>query len=325
MHPIKLIKEKRKTHVLKPPAFGCFRRLPAVNITRGCAHSCVYCYARGFSDAPPKGKVHLYENLPELLERELERKAKRGRFPEWVTFSTASDAFQGIDEVMDITYSAMKMLLERGIGISFLTKGVVPRETIDLLRKYPTKVKARIGVVSFSEDYRRLFEPFSAPVIRRLAVLHELIEAGIDVSVRIDPIIPKVSGSEEWAEHLIKRLKVAGVKNISISHLVMRLSIMNHLMKELPVKLARDLLRLYDGQPWQRVITSARTRLLPKELRLSQYNMIKDISKRYGVECYICGCKNPDLPWEFCNPWVEKEVSPQLCLFERELPCVLES
>ncbi|MEW6193078.1 MAG: hypothetical protein AB1507_06960, partial [Bacillota bacterium] len=86
----KLVKKERRAQVLKSPAFGCFKGIPAVNVTRGCPHACVYCYARGFPEAPPRGEVHLYANLPEMLERELARKRK---LPAWVSFSTASDPF----------------------------------------------------------------------------------------------------------------------------------------------------------------------------------------------------------------------------------------
>lgn len=314
---IKLIKERRKTAALKPPAFGCLKDTPAINITRGCFHSCVYCYARGFTDAPPKGEIYLYENLHEMLERELKRKRK---LPSWVSFSTASDAFQDIDEILKITYNVMKLLLERGIGVSFLTKGYIPSEFIELFRNSPYLIKARIGIVSLNEDYRRLFEPFSVHPIKRFSNIRNLINAGIDVSVRVDPIMPRITDLEESMEHMIKRLKAVGVTNISISHLVMRPSILNQFIKELPFKIAKDILKFYSGQPWQRVITSAKTRLLPKAMRIAQYRNIKNISKRYGIHCYICGCKNPDLPWEFCNPWVDgREVlnknNSQLSLF----------
>lgn len=299
---IRLFKEHRKSQVLKPPAFGCIKDIPSINVTRGCLHSCVYCYARGFTDAPPKGEVHLYVNLPEKLEAELGRKR---RLPEWITFSTASDAFQQTEEVLNITYRTMKILLERGIGISILTKGFIPTEIIGLFRKYPDRVKARIGIVSLNEDYRRLFEPLTASPKKRLLNIRNLIDAGIETSVRIDPIIPGITDSEGEIEHLIKRLKINGIKSISVSHLVMRPSIINQFVKELPFRIAKELIRLYSGQPWQRVITSARTRILPKEIRINTYRMIKDIAKRYGIECHTCGCKNPDLQWEFCSPWVD--------------------
>ena len=92
-HPphVRAIKEKRKSSFLKTATFGCLKDTPSINLARGCIHSCVYYYARNFSDAPPPDEVHLlYENLPEVLERELDRKRKS---PSWVSFNTASDPF----------------------------------------------------------------------------------------------------------------------------------------------------------------------------------------------------------------------------------------
>jgi DNA repair photolyase len=248
-----------------------------------------------------------------MLESELSRKR---RLPTWVSFSTASDAFQDIDEVLETSFQAMRLLLERGIGVSFLTKGYIPSEFISLFNKYRNRVKARIGIVSLSDDYWRLFEPGTAHPFKRLLNIRNLMGAGIEVSVRIDPIIPSVSGS---FESLIKRLKILDVRNITISHLIMRPSIMSQMFIELPLPVAKKIIRLYQGQPLQRVITSAKTRLLSKEIRLKELDEVKSISKRYGIECRYCGCKNPDLPREFCGPWVElglPEVkSTQMTLF----------
>ena len=304
MYSAKLIKEKRKTAVLKPPVFGCLKGTPAINITRGCVHSCVYCYARGFTNAPPRGEVHLYENLPEMLERELDRKR---RLPQWVSFSTASDAFQDMDNILKTTYASMKILLERGIGISFLTKGFIPPEFIELFSRHPHLVKAKIGIVSLNDNYQRLFEPYTAHPFKRLLNIRNLVNAGIDTAVRIDPVIPGITDKEASVEHLLKRLKYAGVKNISVSTLVMRPSIMNQFIKELSSRIAERILRLYHGQPWQRVITSAKTRLLPMSMRVALFGKFKDIGRRYDIECSVCGCKNPDLPWEFCSPWVDEK------------------
>lgn len=312
---IKLIKENRKTPILKPPIFGCLRGTPAINITRGCIHSCVYCYARGFRDAPPRGEVHLYENLPDMLERELERKK---RLPSWVSFSTASDPFQDVDEILKVTYNVMRPLLERGIGISFLTKGFIPDRFIGLFKDHPHLIKARIGIVSLNEGYIRLFEPFSAHPLKRLTNLRNLIDAGVDTAVRIDPLVPGFGDSIDSMEHLIKRLKVIGVKDTSVSSLIMRPSIMGQFKEELPLRIYRDIMMPYRDEPWQRVITSATTKLLPKEMRIAIYNRIKKIAGWYGINTAICGCKNPDLPWEFCSPWISEDGTTdnrQLSLF----------
>lgn len=308
----KLLKITRKTPLLKQPAFGCLRDVPSINITKGCIHSCVYCYARGFSDAPPKGEVHIYEGIHEMLERELERKRK---LPLWVSFSTASDAFQDIDEVLKETYLCMKLLLERGIGISFLTKGAIPEDFMELFKRHPEKVKARIGLVSVDEGYRRLFEPHSASIYQRLINLKNLIQAGIETSVRIDPVIPTVTDSGTSIEALIKECKKTGVKELAVSCLVMRPSIMEFL-SEIPDKVRWRILKLYRGQPWQRVITSAKTRLLPVELRKVIYERFSAIAESDGLQIKVCGCKNPDLPWQYCSPWVEGEkIKRQMGLF----------
>lgn len=300
---LRLIKITRKTPVLKQPAFGCLRDTPSINITKGCIHSCVYCYARGFSDAPPEGEIHLYHGLHEMLARELERKR---RPPLWVSFSTASDAFQDIDEVLKETYLCMKLLLERGIGISFLTKGAIPKDFIELFKRYPEKVKARIGLVSVDEGYRRLFEPHSASIHQRLINLKNLTESGIETSVRIDPVVPSITDSATSIEELIKRCKAAGIKEAAVSCLVMRPSIMEFLSR-LPDSLRWRILKLYKGQPWQRVISSAKTRLLPVGPRKRIYQRFSAIAQRYDLKIKVCGCKNPDMPWEFCSPWVEGE------------------
>ncbi len=308
----KLLPIERRSEVLKRSVFGCLRDVPSINVTKGCLHSCVYCYARGFPEAPPEGEIYIYKNLPEILERELSRKK---RLSSWISFSTASDAFQDIDEVLKITYSCMNLILQRGIGISFLTKGYIPEEFIGIFKKYPKMVKARIGIVSLDDGYKRLFEPFTASPLKRLDNIKALIKARIEVSVRIDPVIPFITDSERDIENLLRELHKTGVKELSLSSLIMRPSIME-VFRKLKNPVLWRVMKLYRGQPWQRVITSARTKLLPLELRRTIYRKFREIGSRYGLNVRICGCKNPDLPWEFCSPWVDStEINNQLFLF----------
>ncbi|MBW1991901.1 MAG: radical SAM protein [Deltaproteobacteria bacterium] len=295
-----VVKVTRKTPVLQAPAFGCLKGVPAVNITRGCLHACVYCYARGFSEAPPKGEIHLYYNLPEVLKRELDCKRK---WPRWVAFSTASDPFQALEEVLAVTYRVMELLLRRGIGVSFLTKGEIPPDFVALFRRYPDQVTARIGLTTMDNARRRLLEPQAPPPGRRLAAIRNLREAGIPVSVRLDPIIAGVSDGMEGLENLLVRLRDLGVKNLSLSYLVLRPGVMKQIAAELPPALSRRLLAPYLNQPWQRIITSARTRLLPREWRQRHSQEVKHLAAGLGLQVRLCGCKNPDLEWESCEPW----------------------
>ncbi|RME68860.1 MAG: radical SAM protein [Nitrospirae bacterium] len=306
---IKLKVIQRKTSPFKPPDFRCLRGTPSINVTRGCAHRCVYCYARGFPEAPPDGEVHLMGNLPEMMERAL---AKMKRIPRWVSFSTASDPFQPFEEVLEVTYRCMKLLLNSGIGVSFLTKGVVPDDFLELFKRHQGLVRARVGVVSVKDDYWSVFEPGSAHPEQRLNSAKKLKEAGIDTSVRVDPVVPVVSDKSEDIWKLLSSIKDAGLKELTISCLVMRPSIEEFFRERLSDKLRSGILGYYRRQVYQRVITSARTKLLPLSYRRVLYKRVLSMAKELGLKVRICGCKNPDLPWQDCNPWVDTGESAYL-------------
>ncbi len=267
----------------------------------GCLHGCVYCYARGFPEAPPQTEVLLYRNLPQMIERAL---AKMKVLPRWVSFSTASDPFQAIDEVLDVTYRVMKLLLEAGVGISFLTKGVPPEEFLELFKKYPERLRARVGVVSLKEQYWKVFEPHTPAPEQRLSFARILKKTGIDVSIRIDPLVPSVTDSQKDIHTLLGAIKLSGIEEVALSCLVMRPAIEEFFRESLPERISRKILGYYRGQPYQRVITSARTKLLPLPYRKVLYRKTLSIAHTLGLKVRICGCKNPDLPWQDCNPWL---------------------
>jgi len=318
---LKLI--NRKSSPFNPPEFGCLRGIASINITKGCAHGCVYCYARGFPEAPPDGEVYLYKNLPELVEAEL---WKKKTLPNWVSFSTASDLFQPYDEILDVSYRVLKILLEAGIGVVFLTKGIAPQDFIDLFKKYPGKVKARIGLVSLNEQYRRVFEPYTASGSDRLEFIKALVDASVEVSVRVDPVVPYLVDSSDELERLFRAVVNIGVKNIALSCLIMRPTIMQYMREAIPEGVFKRIIGYYKRQPYQRVITSAKTKLLPISYRISLYKRARSIAKKQTISMKICGCKNPDLPWQNCQPWIEPDnvcsLQRQQSLFNLELPVV---
>ncbi len=297
-----LSKITRKSPVLKPPAFGCLRGTPSVNLTRGCLHACVYCYARAFPETP-RAEVWLYENLPEKLSEEIRRLSLRVKLPSSVTFSTASDLFQPHPEVRNLALRVLKIVLEAGLRVSFLTKGYIPDEAWALFADYSSVIKPRIGLVSISRDYHRLFEPRTAPPPVRLSRLERLSALGLKPSVRIDPVIPGLTDREEAVEALFRRLSLCGVEEVSVSYLVLRPGVIRQMARKLPARVFREILRHYAGQPWQKVITSATTKLARKEIREAGYTLFREVGRAYGIRVRVCGCKNPDLPFEDCAPW----------------------
>ncbi len=296
-----VIPRERRGKVLKKTTFGCLKGIYTINVTNGCGLACTYCYARGYSQAPIRGDVELYRNLPFLLQQELTNPRRRGN-PDLVIFNTASDCFQPHPAILDVTFLSMKTLLEKGVTVSFLTKGEIPSRFLQLFRQWPGSVIAQIGLVSLSERYWRHFEPGAAPPVLRLENIRSLSSIGIITEVRMDPIIPFLTDNEGEIERLIGTLKALEVKRISLSYLHLRPGIAKQLEDELP-PLYRDIIHTcFQNQPWVEVGTSTKTKLIPKPLRERGYKRIKDIAQAYGIDSVICSCKNPDLKGGICVP-----------------------
>lgn len=316
-----LLEVERKSRVLSKAQFGCLRDVYTLNVTRGCEFLCVYCYARGYPGAPFTGEVHLYGNLPERLAEELDNPRRRS-VVQWVAFNTASDSFQTHPKILEITFRIMKLLLERGIGCSFLTKGWIPNRFIDLFSQYPKLITARVGMVSTSPHYRKLFEPYAARVTERLQNIERLKKAGLEVEVRIDPIIPFYTDDEGSIKGLFAALASRGIRTVSLSYLHLRPAILEQLQRELPSTAFNVLRSCFETQPWIAVGASTRSKLIPLPLREKGYKRFIEIAKAFGIRSLICSCKNPDMPAHLCSTGMGKkrlhgEKTRQLSLF----PC----
>jgi len=300
-----VIPKLRKGRVLTPAHFGCLDGIPTLNITNGCLFQCTYCYARGYSQAPRKGEVYLYVNLPNLLEEELSRKKV---VTQWVILNTSSDCFQSHPDILRVTLEVVRILLDHGIGISFLTKGVIPQQCLELFGGAPEKILGQIGLVSLSNRYWKEYEPNTPSPEKRMENIQRLKEIGITPEIRIDPIIPFITDTEAEVKTLFRRLQKMGVRRVTLSYLHLRPAIQKQLMKELS-PLHRSLMEsCFRTQEWKTVGSSTKTKLLPKTIREKGYERIRKIAKDSGIAAFVCQCKNPDLKGDLCSSGRTKTV-----------------
>jgi len=215
--------------------------------------------------------------------------------------NTSSDCFQSHPDILNLTYLVIQTLLDHGIGISFLTKGVIPNRFFDLFKRSPDKIIAQIGIVSLSERYWKGYEAGTPSPERRLENIHGLKEIGISPEIRIDPIIPFVTDTEAEIKNLFGRLSEMGIKRVTLSYLHIRPAIERHLNKELSSLHQRLIESCFRTQEWKRVGSSTRTKLLPKPIRERGYERIKEIAEGFGITALICQCKNPDLKGDLCS------------------------
>ena len=82
----KIIRQQRKSSVLRRPTLPCLSQYHTINLFAGCPYKCRYCYARSFRSYNNNGYIILYSNTYELLKNELNKKRRK---PVCVYFSTA--------------------------------------------------------------------------------------------------------------------------------------------------------------------------------------------------------------------------------------------
>jgi len=176
-----------------------------------------------------------------------------------------------------------------------------------------------------SSRYRDLFEPKTATAAERLQNIERLKNVGLDVEVRIDPIVPFYTDDEASIRGLYEALATRDIRTVSLSYLHLRPAILDQLQRELPPTEFNVILSCFESQPWSVVGTSTRSKLIPLSLRERGYKRFVELSEGFGITPLICSCKNPDMSAHQCSTGmsIEKTKRPpdergrQLSLF----PC----
>ncbi|MDO8127677.1 MAG: radical SAM protein [Candidatus Brocadiales bacterium] len=178
-----------------------------INHVEGCSHGCRYpCYAMMMkkrcgviSTYEDWTRPKIVENAEELLEREL-RKYKSKIRSVHLCFSTDPFMF-GYDEIGQLSLKLMRRLNSENIPCTILTKGVYPKEIVQIENppqadKELTPVVSEanltenefgITLVSLDEDFRREYEPNAARFEERIKSLRYLHEKGFKTWVSMEP------------------------------------------------------------------------------------------------------------------------------------------
>jgi DNA repair photolyase len=174
----------------------------SLNPYQGCEHGCVYCYARnsheywGYSAGLDfEQKILVKRNAVELLEKRLRSKSWEA---EPIVLSGNTDCYQPIEKKLEITRRLLQCFLKFKHPVGIITKNALIQRDIDILKELAgdNLVQVNMSITSLDENTRRLLEPRTATVRKRLETVRKLSEAGIPVSVMMAPIIPGINSHE---------------------------------------------------------------------------------------------------------------------------------
>lgn len=198
----------------------------SMNPYQGCEHGCIYCYARntheywGYSAGLDFERKILYKaNAPELLEKKLRSRSWEAQN---IMFSGNTDCYQPIEKRLEITRQMLKVLLKLKHPVSMITKNSLILRDLDILTEMASMnlVRVSISITSLLEETRRMVEPRTATIKKRLETVRILSENGIPVNVMMAPIIPSINSHEILP--LVKRVSELGA--VSVGYTVVRLN-----------------------------------------------------------------------------------------------------
>jgi DNA repair photolyase len=291
---VNVIWAERKSPILSASSLACLVNIPSVNLTAGCAHDCVYCYARGYSIFPGENKVVIYKNILDKLESELFRKKHK---PRAVYFSPSSDIFQPVPEVLELTHAMLEFLLSKDIGIAFLTKGKIPDKTLNLLLNHADKVRAQVGIITHNDNIRIMFEPNAATIDTRLEQMAKMTAGGIVTEARVIPILPGITDTPDSIDHLCVAISNTGVKHAAISTLFLRPSIAVSLKQRITDKKVLSILLSFYKEQKRMIVHAEHSSVVPlsRQKREEVYTRFGQIARKNNIYLSICGCMNPEI------------------------------
>lgn len=162
-----------------------------LNHVEGCAHGCNFpCYAMQMAKRFGKIKKEsewlkpkLVENSLELLDQEIPKYKDKIKF---VHLCFMTDPFMyGYPEIRNMTLKIIEKLNKNDIKCTVLTKGTYPKALGS--KENSTLNEYGITLVSLNNDFKRKFEPYSAPYSKRIDSLKHLHECGLKTWVSIEP------------------------------------------------------------------------------------------------------------------------------------------
>jgi len=174
----------------------------SMNPYQGCEHGCIYCYARntheywGFSAGLDfERRILVKKNAPELLEKKLKSKSWKA-YP--IVMSGNTDCYQPAEKKFEITRQCLEIFLKYKHPVAIITKNALVLRDLDILKALAKDnlVAANVSITSLSEETRRILEPRTATIKKRLKVIKTLSENGIPVNAMLAPIIPSINSHE---------------------------------------------------------------------------------------------------------------------------------
>ncbi|MDM8524112.1 hypothetical protein QUF80_12150, partial [Desulfococcaceae bacterium HSG8] len=275
-----------------------------VNVYVGCIFSCKYCYIVSY--IRNAFKPHSKKNFKKLAERDIKKIQKLGLHPAPIHISNSTDPLQYLEKSHKHTLFLLQKLREHRecfTTITVLTKNPMilcdPEylTIIQALKNFQVEVTCPF----YKDDIRKFFEPYAPPIESRLEAIRKLREKDITISLRLDPVLPRVPlpkeffskpGLEDYdapegqtdkdIEQLIRFASEVGCKSIIVSPLKLVIGRFGN------PDICSDYLKLYTEANQGKLIRQGSAYRMPWPLYLHWLEKPGDLAKSLGIPLIYC-------------------------------------
>jgi len=251
-----------------------------LNPYRGCTHGCHYCYARRYhtqfelgADDEFASVIFVKTNFVTVLKRELKKPSWSGAL---VALGTATDCYQPIEGFYKLTRGTLEALCDARNPTSVVTKGPMIVRDRDILKELSSRTDCTvcISVPCIDEDVWAQLEPGTAPPLKRLRAVRELVDAGIHAGVLMNPLVPGISSKPSLIEATVKAIADHGAKFVGCNVMYLQDGTRDHFMRWL----ADHYPHLVEG--YERLYAR---KYPPAEYRDEVKRVVSGMKAKYGV------------------------------------------
>lgn len=187
----------------------------SLNFAVGCIHGCPFCYVDSihkrfgvsrYGDIV-RERWGDYFMIPENLDVAIERTPWSRWKGKEVMMSSTHDPY--LPQLAEYTRQMLEKALPAGVRLCIQTRSPLALKDLDILAEHRRLVRLQVSIATMDADLARKIEPRVSPPERRLDLLREAKEAGLEVGVIVAPVFPPMgSRPDGWRDlkELLKRL-----------------------------------------------------------------------------------------------------------------------
>ena len=221
---MKITKIKCKTALSKSKLPGLDYSL---NPYRGCEHNCAYCYVPNVLRINREkwgSFIDVKTNIPNVLSKDLRKKEKGV-----VGISTVTDPYQPIEKKYKLTRFCLEQLLIFDFPVCIQTKSDLVIRDKDLISKF-SNAEVMISIGTFSDSERKILEPNSSSIDKRLKILDDFSEIDVKKSVFFGPIYPTIKKTD--LNNFFDIFSKYNVSEVLIDNFNIRISMKQNIIKK---------------------------------------------------------------------------------------------